>query len=349
VRHAAGTTPLLVEAGALDRLATMIERYAPGHRPTVIIDETVAGLWPGILPVVPRLTVPSGEHHKSRERWARLTDALLEAGADRGTVIVAIGGGVTTDLAGFVAATFLRGVPWIAVPTTTLGMCDAAIGGKTGVDTPRGKNLVGAFHQPRAVVADPRVLTTLPDRIFREGLAEAVKHAAIADVDLFSWMESARDAILAREEAALDRLLRRSMAIKAAVVSADEHEGGQRAILNAGHTIGHAVEHASGYRLAHGEAVAIGLVAEARLGERLDLTAAGTADRLATLLNGLGLPTLLPEGLDRVSFEAALALDKKNRAGTIRAALLAGIGQTAGSETDGWTATLPLELVRQLN
>src|SRR5690606_30629821 len=219
-------------------------------------------------------------------------------GADRRSAIVAIGGGVTTDLGGFVAATYLRGIPWIAVPTTTLAMCDAAVGGKTGVDTPHGKNLIGAFHQPRAVVADPRVLASLPERTYREGLVEAVKHAAIADGDLFGWLERELASVLARDEAALEQLLRRSMAIKAAVVSADEREGGRRPLLSAGPTLAHAAEHASDYRLGHGAAVAIGLVLESRIGERLGRTEPGTSDRLATLLGRMDLPILLPEGLD---------------------------------------------------
>lgn len=339
----------MVEAGALDRLDAIVAQEASGHRPIVIIDATVAALRPDILPGVPRLELPSGERHKNREWWTRLSDALLDLGADRRSCIVAVGGGVTTDLAGFVAATFLRGIPWVAVPTTTLAMCDAAIGGKTGVDTPHGKNLVGAFHQPRVVVADPRVLASLPDSTFRDGLAETVKHAAIADAPLFAWLEDATEALLTRTEDALGRMLGASMAIKAAVVSGDEHERGRRAILNAGHTIGHAIEHASHYRLAHGAAVSIGLVAETRIGERLGRTDPGTADRLATLLGRLGLPILPPEGLDRALFRAALAQDKKNRDGAVHAALLARIGQMSGSDADGWTSILPLELVDEPN
>ncbi|MCA9767210.1 MAG: 3-dehydroquinate synthase [Gemmatimonadetes bacterium] len=347
LRHAAGETPLVVEAGALDRLDALIAHHLPGHRPIAILDATVARLHPDLLAGAPHLLLPSGEEHKTRASWSRLSDELLALGADRRSAIVAIGGGVTTDLGGFVAATYLRGIPWIAVPTTTLAMCDAAIGGKTGVDTPHGKNLIGAFHQPRAVVADPRVLASLPEGTYREGLVEAVKHAAIADGDLFGWLERELASVLARDEAALEQLLRCSMAIKAAVVSADEREGGRRAILNAGHTIAHAAEHASDYRLSHGAAVAIGLVLESRIGERLALTEPGTSDRLATLLGRMDLPILLPEGLDPQAFRAALALDKKNRDGTVRAALIARIGAMAGSDAAGWTSILPLEMVNQ--
>ncbi|HET7427516.1 MAG TPA: 3-dehydroquinate synthase, partial [Gemmatimonadales bacterium] len=264
VTHALGRYPVYVEPGALGRLESLVAEQWPGARVAMIADAAVLALlqegrfgrgrWHG-----PALTFPPGESSKSRDEWSRLTDALLAKGYGRDSAIVSLGGGVAGDLAGFVAATYMRGVPYLQVPTSLLAMLDAAVGGKTGVDTPHGKNLIGAFHPPAAVVADPRVLATLPERDFRGGMAEAVKHGLIADADYFAWMEREADALLRRDEAALTRLVRRSVEIKAEVVSADERESGRRAILNAGHTVAHALEHATGYALPHGEAVALGL------------------------------------------------------------------------------------------
>jgi 3-dehydroquinate synthase len=284
-----------------------------------------------------RVIVPAGEEHKTRETWAGLTDRLLEMGCDRQTVVVAIGGGVTTDLAGFVAATYLRGVPWMAVPTTTLAMCDAAIGGKTGVDTPRAKNLVGAFHQPLAVLADPEFLATLPAAVFRDGLAESVKHAVIFDEDDAAWLAEHADQILARDPETISQLVAASCQVKATMVTEDERESGIRAILNAGHTVGHALEHASDFRISHGQAVAVGLVEEARIGEQMQVTAPGTADALATLLARFGFTTNRPDDIDRERFRAAMSRDKKNRDGRVRAALLRRIGACARHDDGGWT------------
>jgi 3-dehydroquinate synthase len=264
------------------------------------------------------------------------------AGLGRDALVVAVGGGVTTDLAGFVAATYLRGIPWIAVPTTTLAMLDAAVGGKTGVDTALGKNLVGAFHPPAAVIVDPALLATLPERAYREGLAEAVKHAAITGTREMQWLATHASAILARDPDAVAALVERNIAIKAAVVADDEREGGRRAVLNAGHTVAHALEHALGLALAHGEAVGIGLVMESRAGEQLGLTAPGTADQLAALLEELGLPTSPPHDLDRARARDALTRDKKNRAGQVRATLLAGIGEVA-RDGKAWTVAVDAE------
>ncbi len=212
------------------------------------------------------------------------------------SAIVALGGGVTGDLAGFVAATYLRGIPYIQVPTTLLAMLDASVGGKTGVDTAHGKNLVGAFHLPAAVVADPLTLASLPERDYRAGLAEAVKHGLIADRTLLRLARAQAPAIARRDPATLVHLIRRSVEIKADVVSEDEREAGRRAILNAGHTVAHALEHVSAYTLAHGEAVALGLVAECALAERLALTPGGTRERVVAVLTALGLPVRLPAG-----------------------------------------------------
>ncbi len=345
MRHPDGAYPLVVSPRAHHDLEAPIGIHAPGRRIVMISDETVGQLYPDVLPEALHLTFPAGERHKTRETWSALTDALLAADIDRHAVIIGFGGGVTTDLAGFVAATYLRGVPWIAVPTTTLAMCDAAIGGKTGVDTAHGKNLVGAFHQPNAVIIDPVLLGTLPDVHFVGGLAEAVKHAAIMDSEHWKWLQGHSAAIRDRDPEIVQELLMRSSALKAAVVSGDEREQGRRAILNAGHTIAHALEQVSHYAIPHGDAVSIGLVGEARIGELLGVTRAGTADQLAHLLTAFSLPILIPDGMDRSAVIAAMAHDKKREHGEVRMALLAEIGRVHGSDETGWTTKVPHEAI----
>lgn len=347
MRHATGSYAVTVRTGAIELLAPLLaERFAE-HRAVLIADETVAAAIDSPLPQLPLFTFAAGESHKSRESWSRLTDQLLEARFDRRTVVIALGGGVTTDLAGFVAATFLRGVPWVAVPTTTLGMIDAAVGGKTGVDTPAGKNLVGAFHPPAAVLCDPALLASLPDRSFREGLAEAVKHAATLDARYGQWMLEHAAAILARDPAVLVPLIHRSVELKGEIVSADEREGDRRAILNAGHTLAHALERATDYRMPHGEAVAIGLVAEARVAETMGIAAPGTAATIAALLEALQLPTTIPRGLDPAVLRAAMAADKKNRDGSVHAALVRGFGAMSHRGAE-WSQPLDLDALSRL-
>src|SRR5512134_2617756 len=289
VTHALGSYPVLVEAGALERLGEIVADRLAGRRVAMVADDTVLALYrAGRLGAVTweseTLPFPAGERSKTRDTWAALTDRLLDLGFGRDSGIIALGGGVAGDLAGFVAATYMRGVPYVQVPTSLLAMLDASVGGKTGVDTPQGKNLIGAFHPPVAVVADPRALATLPDREFRGGMAEAVKHGLIADREYFRWIEREVEALLRRDAEVLEHLVRRSVEIKAAVVSEDEREAGRRAILNAGHTVAHALEQASGYALPHGEAVAIGLATECRLAESLGLAAPGLAGEVCRVL-----------------------------------------------------------------
>ncbi len=340
VRQALGSDPVYVEPGGLARLGEPVARHLPRRRVALVADESVYRLlregrlagarWDG-----PALTFPAGERSKTRETWSRLTDELLRLGFGRDTGIVALGGGVTGDLAGFVAATYMRGIPCLQVPTTLLAMVDASVGGKTGVDTPEGKNLIGAFHPPVAVLADPLVLATLPDSEYRAGLAEAVKHGLIADRDYFDWIEANADALAARDQAALEHLVRRSVEIKAEVVGDDEREGGRRAILNAGHTVAHALERATDYRLPHGEAVGLGLVAETALATGLGLATAEAGARVAALLERLGLPTRVREPVGEERILAAMASDKKNRAGGIHFALPRGVGTMGGGPE--WT------------
>lgn len=323
--------------GRIADLPAMLEQLLPGHRQVVIADATVDSHWPDLLPGVDRVTFPAGEQHKTRTTWTSVADSLLATGIDRRTVILALGGGVTTDLAGFVAATTLRGLPWIAIPTTTLAMLDASVGGKTGVDTLHGKNLVGAFHHPAAVIIDPQLLRTLGQPVFVDGLAEAVKHAAIASAPHWHWLRQHAAELLARDPGLLTELVRQSVAIKAEVVTDDEREHGRRSILNAGHTVAHAIEVATDYSLSHGAAVSIGLVCETRLGERMGVTEAGTADQIVELLSLLGLRTEFPADLDQERFDEALMLDKKNRDGRVHCSLLARLGEVARNGDGGWT------------
>jgi len=322
---------------------------ADGGRLVVITDSTVHLAWPSLLPGITRLVFPAGEASKTRDTWASLTDQLLDLGVDRHAVIIALGGGVTGDLAGFVAATTLRGLRWLAVPTSTLAMLDASVGGKTGIDTPHGKNLIGAFHPPVAVVSDPELLATLAATPYRDGLAEAIKHAVIDDAEHWGWLEEHAVAILERDVDVVAELVRRSVAIKARVVEADEHEQGERVSLNAGHTVAHAIEQVTDFTVPHGHAVAIGLTTETRLAERLGLAAGGTTARLAALLERFGLPTTAPAGLDHRRLVSAMAHDKKNREGAVRVALLARIGAVARGAQGEWTHQIdPAELATLL-
>jgi 3-dehydroquinate synthase len=345
--------------GALDSLGARVGERAPGHRVAIIADQVVAARYgerarAAFGPADPAtllLTFPAGERHKTRQTWGALSDQLVAAGCGRDTVIVALGGGVTGDLAGFVAATYLRGVPFIQVPTTLLAMIDASIGGKTGVDTPAGKNLVGAFHHPTLVVTDPRLLTTLPPNELRYGLAEAIKHGVIADAAYFSWIAAGLRQILhadAPDDATQLHLVRRSIEIKVQVVRQDERESGLRKVLNFGHTIGHAIEQVTGYGVSHGEAISIGMVAEALLAERLHLAGRGLADAIATVCDAAGLPVKLPDGVSSAEVVTATRTDKKSRGGHVEFALPRSLGEMAGSETKYGVRVNDAETLRAL-
>ncbi len=339
VRHAAGRYPVHVGAGLLADLPALAARHLPGRSLAVIADAAVERYVPPAWSSPPPLLVPPGEGSKTREEWARLSDALAERGVGRDGAVIAIGGGMVGDLAGFVAATWQRGIPVLQVPTTLLAMIDASIGGKTGVDTPAGKNLVGAFHPPVAVVADVEVLRTLPDRHLRAGLAEAVKHGAISSGEYFARVERMIPGVLARDSDVLQHVVAGSVRIKAEIVEADEHEAGLRAALNAGHTIGHAVELLSEWSLLHGEAVAIGLVLEARLATRLGLADSTVAPRLAALLTAAGLPVSLPASLAPEDLVTAMTRDKKNRDQEIRFSFIEAIGRAHPGDQHG---TMPV-------
>ena len=325
--------PIVIASGALGRLAELVGEHASAHQYAIVTDDNVAPHYLGAVhdalvstslgttdDRVHTVVIPAGEQHKTREQWSAITDTLLERGCARDTTIIALGGGVIGDLAGFVAATYMRGVPVVQVPTTLLAMVDASVGGKTAVDTPAGKNTVGAFHPPALVVIDPSTLASLPPRELRAGFAEVIKHAVIAD-------ESEIDAVIAlvpgllagnTPVSALEPLIGRSIRIKARVVATDEREHGLRKVLNFGHTIGHGVEAGSDYSLLHGEAVAIGMVLATRLASRLSLAPAADAERLRALLDAFGLPVRLPEGLDAHALLDRMRLDKKAQAGGLR-------------------------------
>jgi shikimate kinase/3-dehydroquinate synthase len=301
----------------------------------VVTDETVQQLWGGTLEtalaaqgVAPRATVvlPPGEAHKRLASVERALVAMVEAGADRDAVVVGMGGGVVTDVAGFTAAVLLRGVRWAAVPTTLLGMVDASVGGKTGVDLGPAKNAVGAFHQPSAVVVDVAHVTTETPRAYVSGLAEVVKSAAVGDPGLFELLEREPDRVLGRDLGLVEEIALRAVAVKAAIVARDERESGDRALLNFGHTVGHALEAEGGFsRLTHGEAVALGMVAALRVGEALGVTGPALGRRVTALLTRLGLPV----DLDGQPLQEALrfvALDKKRRGGALRFVVLHGLG-----------------------
>ena len=294
--------------------------------------------------------IPAGESNKTRETWARLTDQLLAKGYGRDSAVIALGGGVVGDLAGFVAATFMRGIPFVQVPTSLMAMVDASIGGKTGVDTYAGKNLVGAFHFPAAVVVDPQVLATLPLREMRAGFAEIVKHGVIADDAYFVEVAGSVQKLLSKGGAESDMMLSvivRSIEIKADIVSRDEREEGLRKTLNFGHTIGHAVELVSGYSLLHGEAVAIGMALEGRLAERIGVAKAGTEEAITKALLAAGLPVDLPQPFERDAVVEAMRLDKKGQSGKTRFALPARIGAMAGEGT-GWTVSVSDHQLREV-
>ena len=294
------------------------------------------------------IVLPDGERHKTLETVSRIIDALVANRFARDDLIVALGGGVVGDMAGFAAACYQRGIGFVQMPTTLLAQVDSSVGGKTGVNHPGGKNLIGAFHQPQAVVTDTATLRTLPPRELRAGLAEVVKHALICDADLFAWLEANADALLALDPAALAHAVHRCCAIKAGIVARDERETGERALLNLGHTFGHAIETVTGYGpWLHGEAVGVGLAMAAGMSQRAGWLPAADAARLDALLSRLGLRTEARGAVTPEAARAAMRLDKKVRDGRVRLVLLKGIGQAFLSDdwpTDAFDATLAAHL-----
>ena len=300
----------------------------------IVTNQTVAPLYADRLvralehryPKVRTVVLPDGESHKNWETLNLIFDALLTHGCDRKTVMFALGGGVVGDMAGFAAASYMRGVPFVQVPTTLLAQVDSSVGGKTAINHPLGKNMIGAFYQPQSVVCDLDTLKTLPGRELSAGLAEVIKYGPIADMAFYDWIESHMDALLRRDPAALGHAVRRSCEIKAWVVGQDEREGGLRAILNFGHTFGHAIEAGMGYgQWLHGEAVGCGMVMAARLSADMGLIDDAFVHRLVTLVERAGLPTVAPvlDSKDNVGrYLALMRVDKKAEAGEIRFVLI---------------------------
>jgi 3-dehydroquinate synthase len=325
---------IVVESGALATVGARLRELNVGARAALVSDETIMRLHgkvvedslraAGVTSI--RLEVPEGERAKTLAVAERGWDALLAAGLDRSSTVLALGGGAVGDLAGFVAATYMRGMNFVQLPTTVLAQVDASIGGKTAIDHPLAKNLIGAFHQPRLVVVDPAAACTLPEREFRSGLAEIVKHGVVLDAAYFRELERDSAALLARDLPVLERVIGGSCRLKASVVERDEREADLRAVLNYGHTIGHALEAASGYATyTHGEAVSLGMVAEARLARRLGIADAPTLERQERLLAALGLPVRTAL-LDPPAVLAAMTRDKKARDGRLPFVLAPAIG-----------------------
>jgi len=327
--------PIIIGSGLLDEVGRLCREALPARTALVVTDTNVGPLYAErVRDSLTRRdfettlhTVPAGETSKSRERLFEIYDAALDARLDRRSLIVALGGGVVGDLAGFAAATFLRGIAYVQVPTTLLAMVDSSVGGKTGINLPQGKNLVGAFHQPRAVVADLHTLATLPTREYRAGLAEVVKYGVIRDADLFAELENHAAELLDRNDQLLEKIIRRCCAVKADVVASDERESGLRAILNFGHTLGHALENLEGYgKLLHGEAVALGMVYAALLSEKITGLPHTDTIRLAALLRSLGLLEPIPPR-PWPEIAARMNLDKKVARGRPHFVLAEKIGR----------------------
>ena len=324
---AARSYPIHIGHGLLharDLLASII----PQRQICIVTNDNVAAHY--LAPLTAALAdktvitvhLPDGEAHKNLTSYAQILDALVTARYDRDSLIIALGGGITGDIAGFAAATYQRGIAGLQIPTTLLAQVDASVGGKTGVNHPQGKNLIGAFHQPQAVLIDTATLTTLPPREFAAGMAEVIKYGLINDPAFFTWLEANRDGIRAHDPALLAEMIAHCCANKATIVAADEREQGVRAPINFGHTFGHALEALTHYkRWKHGEAVAIGSVIATRLGVILDRVSEADAARTAALFAAYDLPTTIPADITTADILDKMQLDKKTRGGTLRLVL----------------------------
>ncbi|MEM4658508.1 MAG: 3-dehydroquinate synthase [Candidatus Methanosuratincola sp.] len=318
-------------------IARELPRLSKAHQYVIVTDSNVEALYAKPLLdelrkagiVAHAVSFPAGEQNKTREQKQRLEDYMLELKMGRDSMLIALGGGVVGDLAGFVAATYLRGIPYVQVPTTLVACVDSSIGGKTAVDTPHGKNLIGAFFQPRGVFVDVATLRTLPERELRGGLAEVIKYGVIADRNLFHFLEENIDRVFELDVDTLKRIIKRSCEIKGEVVTRDEREENLRKILNFGHTIGHAIERLSDYTLLHGEAISVGMALEGKIASQMGIWDAVELERLLALLTRAGLPCSPPEGLDLSSILDVMRLDKKARGGGIEMVFPRAIGEMA--------------------
>lgn len=333
---------VLVGSDLMDRVGEQVRRVLPEARVcAVVTDSTVGPLYgervltslrrSGFEPVL--ITVAAGEPSKSMVCVEDVCRHMIRAGMDRTSFLVALGGGVVGDLAGFAASIFFRGIPYVQIPTTVVSVVDSSVGGKTGVNTPEGKNLLGCFHQPRLVLADVDTLSTLPRREYNEGFAEIIKHAAIRDEAMMELIERLAGAEVGGRTAALVALVARNVAIKAAIVAADEHEtAGLRALLNFGHTIGHGIEASAGYgQLLHGEAISLGIVAALRISEDVAGLDAGASEKVIALLRRYELPLRLPASITTADVMAKLSRDKKFMAGAVRFVVLRALGDAVVS------------------
>lgn len=340
---AMGEYDAVVQNGGVEQLGEMLKSRGM-QNPIIVTDENVAKFHAekvvvsfrssGFDPKV--LIVPAGEAFKNLETISQLWHGFLEAGLDRKSTVIALGGGVIEDMAGFAASTYMRGIVWVGLPTTLLSMVDASLGGKTGFDLPEGKNLIGSFYPPKLVLADPKLLETLPEPELISGMAEVVKHGIISDPELFNLCVRG----LGFVKSNLVEIVKRAMAVKVKVIEDDPYEKGFRAALNLGHTVGHAVELVSKFRLRHGEAVAIGMVAEAKLAERLTVASPGLSDAIARSLSAIGLPVNIPLDLPREELIRAMKMDKKKSKDVVRFALPVEIGKVELVDVTDLGATL---------
>ncbi len=317
----------------------LVRPHVRGRQVMIVSNETVAPLYLEKTRATfadyqcEQVILPDGEQYKTLEVWNRIFDALLTQRFDRSCTLVALGGGVIGDMTGFAAASYQRGVDFIQIPTTLLSQVDSSVGGKTGVNHPLGKNMIGAFHQPRLVLADTSTLNTLDDRQLAAGIAEVIKYGLINDMAFFRWLEEHMDALLARDAQALSHAIERSCQDKATIVAADERESGQRALLNLGHTFGHAIETGMGYgEWLHGEAVGTGMVLAAELSQRMGWIDAADTERVRALIARAGLPVVAPDRLEAERFLELMAVDKKVQAGRLRLVLMQALGQSVISD-----------------
>lgn len=327
---AMGEYDVIVQNGRIDYLGEMLKSRGL-QNPIIVTDHNIAQFHAERVTASLNhagfdsklIMISAGEAYKNLGTISELWKSFLENGLDRKSTVIALGGGVIGDMAGFAASTYMRGIHWVCVPTTLLSMVDASLGGKTGFDLPEGKNLIGSFYPPKLVLADPQVLGTLPEAEFVSGLAEVIKHGIISDPELFEICARGMDCVKAN----LERIVKRAMAVKIKIIEEDPYEKEFRAALNLGHTVGHAVELVSKFQLRHGEAVAIGMVTEAKLAERLKVATKGLSDMIAGVLSALGLPVHIPHNLPREEIISTMRVDKKKNAKAIRFALPAEIGR----------------------
>ena len=326
--------PIFIDAGLID--SDTLAPFIPSGRAVIVSNTTVAPLYAARLTSaleaagkqVDLLALPDGEQYKNLETLEQIYDFLMEKQVDRKTTLIALGGGVIGDITGFAAASFQRGVPFVQVPTTLLAQVDSSVGGKTGINHPRGKNMIGAFYQPRCVLADTDTLNTLPDRELSAGLAEVIKYGLLWDEDFLDWIEAHIDALRQRDPAAVTEAIRQSCLIKAEIVRQDEREGGIRALLNLGHTFGHAIEAGMGYgRWLHGEAIGAGMCMAAELSRRLGLIDPSACQRIERIVSAAGLPTRSPAELSPERLRELMSSDKKVENGRLRLVLLGRLGQ----------------------